>query len=221
MSEQEKRFREVKVLARELGVPASILRLWAEVGLVDAVRVEKERVDEVSEFVDAEEGDWLIDWRQAFRLSSDPLLVAASREVVELLPFYRHAERALILLAHKVAVRIGLIPVREAAKILGISVKYASVLVKRKCNTVKVAGRRYVIPDLRWRELLAERSVDVAELAEREFEPLAFIKSVVSWRQAGGWVEISGESCYNHEWMNNACEGVDGADEQCSLQCGD
>lgn len=198
----EGRYVSVSVLAKELGISSAILALWAEVGLVEAVRIKAKRAESSEQIVEAD-GEWLINWRDAFELTCDPLLLAASQEVVELLPFYRHRERALVLLAHKVAVRMGLIPVRVVAKVLGVSIKYASVLAKRKCNTIKIAGRRYVIPDLRWHELLAERNIQVERLAEAEIEPLAFLrnftgKSRISERRAVDWVEISLSGGYTH-----------------------
>lgn len=211
----EMEFVPIKALGEELGINPYVIYFWTQIGLLRGysrvVRANGANIVELREGTDELPGhgealEWIwVRWHEAYELVCDPLLVSATQEVIDVIPFYRHPERAITLLAHKFAVRLGLLPMEVVAKILGINVHHANMLTKRKCNTVKVGGRRYVVPDFKWLELLAERRVGlIAELPKTEWKPIEFLQHFIGRfaklrRRAQGWLAPAEILCYTHE----------------------
>lgn len=207
-------FLPIRLIARETGVNPYVIYLWTQIGLLRAYHskeikslLKEKTIEELRELV--EDGrdplnSTFVRWQEAYELAIDPLLVSATQEVIDVLPFYRHPDRLITLLAQKFAVRLGLIPMDIAAKILQISVKNANVLTKRRCTTVKIAGRRFVVPDVKWLSLVAERRGAFQLLDKEAYSPVEFLSKFVGRigrfvRRRLDWLAQAEILCYTHE----------------------
>ena len=174
-------YRPLVEVAKALGIDPQVIWLWAKLCLVGSSGLSQKIYLSVDDLQQVR-----VSVKDVRDLARDlDLLVATERALSEGWMF-RRLDRIAVLLSQELAERCGLIPISEAAKRFGLKEPAMNMLARRKCDTVKIGGRRYIVPNDRWFALLAERKVTLDQWHKTEFSSMEFIAYYLSRQKKAG-----------------------------------